>query len=104
MNSGERYRLTRSAQRSLLEIFDFLCERESVDRALHVHGQFVEAFERIADMPGAGRRREHVFGERVRVRSVFGWLVVYEQIGTTVTVFRIVHGARDLDEFLGSWE
>lgn len=67
-----------------------------------------ESFERLADMPGIGRRWEstmpHLQGIRVypmpsRFRS---YLIFYRPVGEGIEVLAVLHGARNLRELTDS--
>lgn len=93
------YRLSQTAEAELEEILLFVAEQSGIDRALHVHGRFVDAFEHLAEMPGSGWKRS-ITREGVRWWRVFDWIVLYEWQSTPVTILRVIHGARDLDHIL----
>ena len=95
-----RYQLSETAESELGEILLYLARREGVERALHVHGHFVRAFELLAEQPGSGTKRPRLTGERVRWWPVFKWIVVYDPESAPITVLRVVHGARELDRVL----
>ena len=97
MSAG--YRLSQTAEAELEEILLFVAEQSGIDRALHVHGRFVDAFEHLAKMPGSGSKRS-ITGDRVRWWRVFDWIVLYEWQSTPVTILRVIHGARDLYQIL----
>ena len=50
----------------------------------------------LAFMPGLGHERADLPNRRYRVWSVYSYLVIYRFGPKTLTVLRIVHGARDL--------
>ncbi len=98
MSAG--YRLGRTAENELAEILLYVAEQSGVDRALHVHAKFVEAFEHLAGMPGSGSKRTEITGDAVRWWRVFDWVVLYYPESSPLTILRIIHGARDLDRIL----
>lgn len=98
MSAG--YQLSRTAEDELGEILLYIAEQSGVDRALHVHGRLVEAFEQLAEVPGSGSRRTEITGDRVRWWRVFDWIVLYDWESSPITILRVVHGARDLDRLL----
>jgi len=95
-----RYQLTETVEEELGEILRYVAEQDGIDRALHVHGKFVEAFGALAAMPGIGSKRLHLTGERVRWHTVFRWVVIYDPEASPITILRVIHGARDLDRIL----
>ena len=94
---GDAYQLTATAENELSELLQYVAKRDGVDRALHVHGKFVEAFASLAATPGSGWKRPRLTGDRVRWRRVFRWLVIYDPESSPVTILRVLHGARELD-------
>ena len=76
MSAG--YQLSRTAEDELGEILFYVAEQSGVDRALHVHVSFVEAFEHLAEMPASGSKRTEITGDRVRWWRVFDWIVLYD--------------------------
>ena len=98
MSAG--YQLSRTAEDELGEILFYVAEQSGVDRALHVHVSFVEAFEHLAEMPASGSKRTEITGDRVRWWRVFDWIVLYDWESLPLTILRIIHGARDLDRIL----
>ncbi|WP_419164054.1 type II toxin-antitoxin system RelE/ParE family toxin [Candidatus Palauibacter sp.] len=98
MSAG--YQLSRTAEDELEEILLYVAEQSGVDRALLVHGSFVEAFEQLAEVPGSGSKRTEMTGDRVRWWRVFDWVVLYDWESSPLTILRVLHGARDLDRLL----
>ena len=98
------FQLTRTAEDDLREILQFIARRDGTERALHVHARFFGAFEAMAAMPSAGRKRPGLTGEQVRWWRVFRWLVIYEPASRPVTILRVIHGARIVDDLFGHAE
>jgi plasmid stabilization system protein ParE len=92
--------LTATAEEDLGEILTYVAERDGVERALHVHREFLAAFDSLAAMPASGSKRPHLTGDRLRWRSVFRWLVIYDPEPSHVVVLRVIHGARELERIL----
>jgi toxin ParE1/3/4 len=68
-----------------------------------------EALEKLAEMPGMGRRREFKKPELAGIRSwvVKGfenYIVFYRQIEGGIEVLRVLHGARDVERVLEEGE
>lgn len=84
------YRLTPTAERDLREILQYIAEEDGIDRALHVHEKFVEAFELIGTSPGVGRLREDLTGATVRW-TVFKFVLIYESQRSSVVILRVLH-------------
>jgi len=99
--TGASYELTRTAENELREILQYVARHDGVDRALHVHDQFIEAFTSIAATPDRGFKRPKLTGDRVRWLTVFRWIVIYAPERSPITILRVIHGARNLDRLLG---
>lgn len=96
------YQLSPTAARDLDEIFDRISDRDSVDRALHVHSKFDEAFEHLVTAPSSGVKRPLLTGNRLRWWFVFKWCVIYDPTTAPLAILRVLHGARDLDRIFRS--
>ena len=94
------YQLTKTAEEELEVILDRIADRDGVQRALHIHGKFVKAFELVAFQPNSGSTRPKLTGERVRWWPVFKWMVLYDPKRFPISILRVIHGARELDRFL----
>jgi plasmid stabilization system protein ParE len=94
------YRITPTAERDLRDILRYIAEQDGVDRALHVYGKFVEAFELLGSSPGAGRVRKDLTGTEVRWWTVFKFVVICDAEHSPVEVLRVLHGMRDLGALL----
>lgn len=91
------YILTETAEGELDEILFFIAERDGVDRALHVHTQFVQAFTALEATPLMGPVKQTLTGTDVRWWWVFNFGIIYRPEDDDVVILRIVHSARDLD-------
>ncbi|MEM1201719.1 MAG: type II toxin-antitoxin system RelE/ParE family toxin [Acidobacteriota bacterium] len=96
-----RFLLTETAEGDLEEILAFIVERDGVGRAEHVLGHFLDAFDNLAASPRIGHRKRYLTGDALRWWPVFRFLVLYDPDASPLTVMRIVHGARDLDQIFG---
>ncbi len=94
------YQLTETAEAELAEILLYVADRDGVERALYVHGRFVQAFELLAAQQGAGTTRPNLTGEHVRWWFVFKWVVIYDPESSPIGILRVIHGARDLERLL----
>ena len=94
------YQLTETAEAELAEILLYVADRDGVERALYVHGRFVQAFELLAAQQGAGTTRPNLTGEHVRWWFVFKWVVIYDPESSPISILRVIHGARDLERLL----
>jgi len=94
------FRITPTAQHDLREILQYIAEHDGVDRALHVHEKFFEAFGLLGASPGAGRLRKDLTGATVRWWTVFKFVVIYDAERSPVEILRVLHGMRDLGALL----
>lgn len=94
------YKLTKTAEEDLGDILRFVAERDGLNRALHIHGKFVDAFEHLADAPHSGSKRTELTGEQIRWWPVFRWIVLYDAEARPLTIMRVIHGMRDLKRAL----
>lgn len=92
------------AEVELEDVLGFVADHDGVQRALHVHGKFVEAFELLAFQPGSGTTRPKLTGQRVRWWPVFKWIVIYDPTSSPISILRVIHGARELDRLFGEKE
>jgi plasmid stabilization system protein ParE len=90
-----RYSLTGPATKDIDEILDYIAA-QSVQNAVLVAGRFVAAFERIADTPAIGHKRDELKDRNARVLFVSGYLVIYDPSPNPVVILRVVRGARNL--------
>ena len=98
MSAG--YRLSRTAEEDLEEILSYVSEQSGPNRALHIHGSFLAAFEQLAEMPASGSKRSEITGDLVRWWRVFNWIVLYAWESSPITILRVIHSARALDRIL----
>lgn len=97
-------RFARRVRTDIIRIFNFISQRspqtaERVCEAIH------RSIQELADIPGAGRAwessRAMLQGMRVTtVRSYRNYLIFFRLTGNIVEVFRVVHGARELDSIV----
>jgi len=95
------YLLSGEALRDLLDLEDFLTNRESRERALSVIGRLHRAMTSIADYPGIGRKRRDLAGSPMCF-PVQSWLVFYRPTSdrTGVEIVRIIDARRDIEAIL----
>ena len=94
-----RFRLTNRARRDVDEIRLYLGREQSPARADTVTDAILDACLRLADTPGMGTALQDVPGWRSY--SVKGYLILFRPIPVGVEIERVVHGARDVEAFLG---
>lgn len=95
-----RYRLSPQARAELDEILTYVEENAGPLTALRLTQRLRSEFQRLADHPGIGHRRIEVGDPAVRFWVVFAYVVMY-RVTDRVEIMHVVHGARDLSDFLG---
>ena len=90
----KRYRLSPIAEDDLAAIGDFIAEQGGAVAADRAFDTVLAAFDRIADSPGIGHRREDVTSKSIRIWRVFDYLVIYRPETRPLEILRIWHGAR----------
>ena len=94
-----RYDLAEAARRDLFEIEDYI-SRDDPNASRRVVSTLFEAFDRIAEMPWIGRRRDDVKVDRYRFFPVRPYIVVYDPTRTPLVIVRVVHGHRDMPRLI----
>src|ERR1041384_3703309 len=88
------------ARRELQNIWTYIAHR-----TLSAADRLVERIEndatRLAEMPGMGHRRNDVTQRRYRFWRVKPYMIVYRYNDSTLTVLRIIDGARDFRRVFG---
>ncbi|MHC5063331.1 MAG: type II toxin-antitoxin system RelE/ParE family toxin [Planctomycetota bacterium] len=98
--SSNGFALTATAEADLARILSYIAKQDSLDRALHMHSRFTQAFEALAAMPAIGFKRPHLTGPRLRWHLVFRFLLIYDPESSPIMILRVLHGMRDLDRIL----
>ncbi|MBI3457978.1 MAG: type II toxin-antitoxin system RelE/ParE family toxin [Candidatus Rokubacteria bacterium] len=88
-----RWSLT--AEEDLRAIEDFIA-KDSVLHAVHFVDRLIEAAEQLTHAPKIGRVVPEFNRDDLRELLFRAYRIVYQLRGETVTVLRVVHGARDL--------
>jgi len=96
------YIIAPAAKLDLVEIRDYLARRGGRSIAARVLRELRQAMVRIADRPGLGHAREDLAHESLRFYRVYKYLIVYRNKTTPIGIVRILHGARDVSQILGS--
>lgn len=86
------------AQDDLLEIWLYIA-KDNVTAADRLLDRIASKCAGLADFPEIGPAREDI-GRRVRVLTVGNYVVLYRTNKDRVDIVRVVHGARDLRDFL----
>ncbi len=63
-----------------------------------------EAFQRLAETPGLGHKREDLALLPVLFYAVWSYLVIYKPDTRPLEIVRVLHGARDVEAILGEVE
>lgn len=94
----KRVILTVAAERDLVEIIDYIAERNPT-RALSLAGELRAACLARAHFPYGGRRRRDISDDLLTFP--YGrYLIVYSVEADHLLIRRILHGARDIDRLL----
>lgn len=91
-------RLSDQAKEDLVGMWEFVAQENpnSADRLLQ---RLVAQYKSLAENPGMGRLREEL-RSGLRSFAVGNYLILYYPIPEGIAVFRIIHGARDLERLL----
>ena len=82
------------AQRDLHEAWEYIAA-DNVNAADKLAGQIHQALTLLAEMPGIGHSRRDISNPRYCSWTVRPYVIVYRYSSRTLTVVRILHGARD---------
>ncbi len=93
------FRLSAQAAREVEDIWEYIA-RDDVAAARRVRLEFYDAFQKLAEQPGIGHTRDDITSRPVRFWPVRSYLVVYKPGSRPLEIVRVVHGARDLPQFL----
>lgn len=99
-----RYVLTPPARGDLADIWDYVAEQSSLDRADHVLEKLHQAMGKVAETPNLGHPRADIADETLRVYRVFSYLVIYRPETSPLQIVRILHGARDIQAIFNESE
>ena len=99
MNDPQSLAIRRSAkaESDLLEIWLYIAERDA-DAADRVLDEIARVWRLIATHPKMGRERPEIL-PGVRSLAVMSWTIFYLVEAEFVEIVRVLHGARDLDDF-----
>lgn len=95
--------LTADAERDLGDLYLYIAEFDSRDRAEHVLDRLLDVMERLSEHPERGSRPRELRSLGIRdYRQVFfkPYRVVYRVIEARVVVYLIADGRRDMQELL----
>jgi plasmid stabilization system protein ParE len=92
------YRLTKSAQRDIQAITSFILKNQrSPQNAKLVAERLRAMFHKLARNPNLGHIRKELADDRIRAIAVSGVLVIYDPDSRPLTILRVIHGARNLE-------
>lgn len=87
------------AQRDIWELWEYIAA-DNITAADKLCDKIKAAVELLGEMPGAGHTRPDVKDQRYRFWSVRPYVIVYRYTSRTLTVIRVLHGARDFRKLL----
>ena len=91
-----KYIVTREAEDDIDEILAYIAV-DNFAASLSLYDRFIELFEMLADNPRAGRERSEL-KEGIRSFPDGNYLIFYRIWAGKVSIVRVLHSARDLDE------
>ena len=94
----QRYRLTTQAEADVSEIWLYIA-MDNIEAADRVVDRFTQTLQRIADHAGIGTDREE-YRPGLRSFPVGNYVIFYHEIKDGIEVFRVLHGARYLEDLL----
>lgn len=95
--------ITEGAERDLEEIYSYIAEADSRNRADHVLTRLLEVAESLATMPERGSHPKELLALGIReYRQAFfkPYRIVYRVMGERVFIYVIVDGRRDMQSLL----
>ena len=95
---SHRYRLARQAEADVLEIWIYIA-RDSISAADRLIDQFTETYELLSSNPGIGSTQEQ-YRPGLRAFPVGNYIIFFEPIADGIELYRVLHGARNLDDLL----
>lgn len=93
-------RITPRARKDLVDIVDYIIE-QNPKVAVQLIDAIDKSFERLAAVPGMGHRRADVPDLRYRFWNVKPYIIAYRFDDESLTVVRVVHGARNFRKLFG---
>lgn len=92
----DSYSLSKEARQDIDDILIYIAA-DQVDAAVLSNDRLDELFWMLADNPRAGRERPEL-SEGLRCFPLGSYLIFYRLWAGRVTIARVLHSARDLDE------
>lgn len=88
--------VSREAEEDINEILGFIAD-DNFEASMSLYSRMIEIFEMSADNPLAGRERDEL-KEGLRCFPSGSYLIFYRVWAGKVSITRVLHAARDLDE------
>jgi len=101
---SSRFILSGPAWQDVDEILTYVLEQSGVQRAQQVNDRLHEAFQKLAETPSLGHKREDLTLLPVLFYAVWSYLVIYKPDTRPLEIVRVLHGARDVEAILGEVE
>jgi toxin ParE1/3/4 len=95
-----RYVLAPEAALDLAQIWRYIKKQSSVAVADHVESVIRDKITLLAQVPGAGHRRNDLTDQDVKFFPVYSYLIVYRPDTKPLQIVSILHGRRDVEEIL----
>lgn len=94
-----RYSVASSVEDDLRAIWEYIAEdsHRAADRLLQ---RFYDEFQHLADNPGSGHLRRDLSTLPLLFWPVGSYLIVYWTLHAEVEILAVVHGARNIPNFL----
>lgn len=94
-----QYQLALLARQDLADIYSYIAN-DNVSAARRLIEALHAAFRMLADAPELGTLCPEYRLKSVRTFSVRSYVVFYKHLDGGIEVFRVLHGARDIDSLL----
>lgn len=95
------YILSRLAEQDLYNIRHFIAQ-DSADAADRVLLRIRDEIIKLVAMPRMGHHREDIQLPNIRFWTVYSYLIVYRPDTAPMEIVRIIHGAQDIPNILGT--
>ena len=92
------YRLTKQAEEDVRDIWLFVAA-DNIDAADNLVDHFTEIFEQLTTNPHMGKSQEK-YRPALRCFPVGRYLLFYSMKENVIEVYRVLHGARRLEDLL----
>ena len=95
-----RYILAPEAARDLVQIWQYIKQKTSLEMANRVESVIRQKVASLAGTSGGGHSRKDLTDARVKFFSVYSYLIVYRPDSRPLQVVAILHGHRDVKQLL----